>query len=154
MPRTAKGIRRNRKHKPGVPAKFEPGWLAKMDGRTELAKQLRQSYDAVVDDLGGPTEIGHVKHSLVERFVFLEAVLLGIEGQLAAARTATDEKEARKTEAELIGRWVQAVNSLQGLAKVLGVERKQQAQPWLAVTGEPASDEPAAPAQQYEEAKQ
>lgn len=153
MPQATTTKRRNRSRRPGLPAKYEPGWLAKLDGRTELAKQLRQSYVAVVDDLGGASEIGHIRHSLIERFVFMEAVLLGIEGQLAQVRTATDEREARKTEAELIGRWISAVNSMQGLAKVLGIERKNTAQPWLAVTTEPASDEPAAPAQ-HERASQ
>ena len=126
MPRTSQGTRTNRHHKPSeIPDRYEPGFLKKLDARTEIARQLKASYEQVVSDLGGQSEISHVKNSLVERFIFLEAVLGGIENQLALARTGdVDEEAARKLEAELIGRWVQAVNSLQGLAKVLGVERR------------------------------
>ena len=34
---------------------------------------------------------------------------------------------------EALGKWIQAVNSLSGLAKVLGVERKARSMPWLAL---------------------
>lgn len=108
-----------------VPQRYEPGFLSKLDGRTEIARQLREHYNAIVDDLGGPSELSHVKHALVERFTFLEAVLGGIESQIAQAQTSgVDPVEARRIVAELTGRWVQAVNSLQGLARALGMERR------------------------------
>ncbi len=98
------------------PKRYEPGFLAKLDGRLEIAKVLRSRYDAVISDLGGD-DISHVKLALVERFLWLEYVLQGIEQFLADAQSS-------KESAELIGRWVQATNSLVGLAKMLGLERQ------------------------------
>jgi hypothetical protein len=125
-----------------LPEKFEPGFLAKLDGRTEISRLLHSNYLAIVADLGGESELSHIKLALVERFVFLEAVLCGIESQLAVARAAkakNDVEAARKVEVELIGRWIQAVNSLTGLAKTLGIERRAN-NPWNAVDALRASN--------------
>src|SRR5262249_24872825 len=48
-----------------VPAKFRTGFLAELDGRTDLAKALRANYDAIVADVGGKDDVGHVKAALV-----------------------------------------------------------------------------------------
>jgi hypothetical protein len=115
--------RPNAKHKPqSLPAKFKTGFLSALDGRTDLARALRANYQELVADLGGPDELGRVKRALVERFVWLEAILQTIEHELVSGEI--DRSEA-------LGRWVQAVNSLSGLAKVLGVERKLTSAPWL-----------------------
>jgi hypothetical protein len=108
----------------GVPAKFKAGFLATLDERTALAKSLRANYERIVADVGGRDEVGHVKNALVERFVWLEAILSTIESEMAAGKI--DKGEA-------LGRWIQAVNSLAGLAKVLGVERKARSMPWAVV---------------------
>lgn len=150
MPRVSRGTRTNRKTKPqGLPRSYEQGFLNKLDRRTEIARQLKHSYTAIADDLGGEEQLSHVKRSLVERFVFLEAVLQGIERNIAQTRiNAVEEvakdparreelqREAVKAEAELISRWIQAVNSAQGLAKVLGTERRAKMQPWVNVQSE------------------
>ncbi|QDT56276.1 hypothetical protein Pan44_43290 [Caulifigura coniformis] len=113
----------NLKHKDQtVPAKFKPGFLSALDGRTDLAKALRANYEELVADLGGPDELGRVKRALVERFVWLEAILQTIEHELVSGEI--DRNEA-------LGRWVQAVNSLSGLAKCLGIEKKLGNAPWL-----------------------
>lgn len=113
-----------------LPATFKAGFLADLDKRTELAKTLRANYDAIVTDIGGAEDVGHVKGSLVERFVWLEAILQTIEHDLVNG--SIDKAEA-------LGRWIQAVNSLAGLAKVLGVERKAAARPWAMPTSEEGS---------------
>lgn len=128
MPRTytPKTGRRNASHKEqAVPAKFSPGFLSSLDGRTDLAKTLRANYEQIVADVGGAPDVGHVKKALIERFCWLEAILQTIEHELATGAV-------NKTEA--IGRWIQAVNSLSGLAKVLGVERKASSRPWVMST--------------------
>ena len=131
MPRTSQGTRTNRKTKPEtLPVKFSAGFLSALDGRTELAKALRANYDSIIEDIGGLAEVGHIKASLIERFVWLEGILQSIEHEMAQGNTS-------KTEA--IGRWIQAVNSLTGLAKVLGIERRSSAKPWII----PASDDSA-----------
>jgi hypothetical protein len=103
------------KREQSLPAKFKTGFLATLDRRTDLAKALQQNYDDIVADVGGMEELSHVKSALVERFCWLEAILQQIEHEMANG-------EIDKSEA--IGRWIQAVNSLSGLAKVLGVERR------------------------------
>ena len=117
MPRVSQGTRTNRKTMPqDLPVKFHAGFLAELDGRTELARALRADYDAIVSDVGGAEEIGHVKSALIERFVWLEAILRGIEQDLVNGTHKAD----------VLGKWIQAVNSLSGLAKVLGIERKMR----------------------------
>ena len=111
-----------------IPAKFKVGFLSSMDGRTDTAKALRANYEELVADIGGPDELGRVKRVLVERFVWLEAILQSIEHELVSGQI--DKGEA-------LGRWIQAVAVLTGLAKVLGVERKAAARPWEGTT-EPA----------------
>ncbi len=113
-----------------VPPKFRAGFLAELDKRTDLAKALRANYEAIVADVGGIEDVGHVKGALIERFVWLEAILQSIEHEMVSGTT---------TKTEAIGRWIQAVNSLSGLAKVLGVERKSSVRPW--VESAPSSQE-------------
>ncbi len=116
MPRVGKGTRKNEQHKPTtLPAKFKAGFLAELDKRTELAKALRANYESIVTDIGGPEDVGHVKSAMVERFVWLEAVLQTLENEMASG--ASDK-------AGVLGKWIQATNSLTGLARLLGIERK------------------------------
>ncbi len=130
---THKTGRRNGSHKPvTLPPTFKTGFLTELDGRTELARALRANYDTIVADVGGPLEISHVKGALIERFVWLEGILQSIEHEMVSGVT---------TKTEAIGRWIQAVNSLSGLAKVLGVERKNTSRPWvITASGDAGSD--------------
>lgn len=123
MPRVSQGTRTNKSHKlkSNVPRKFRTGFLKELDGRCDLAKTLRQNYDAIVADVGGSDELSHVKSALVERFVWLEGILQTLEHEMATGQL--DRSQA-------LGKWIQAVNSLSGLAKVLGVERRSSEQPW------------------------
>lgn len=115
--------RRNEQHKPQtVPAKFKPGFLTELDSRTGLAKALRATYQEVVADVGGEEDVSRVKQALIERFCWLEAVLQTLECEMAAGLI---------DKAKVLGSWIQAVNSLSGLAKTLGIERKARAMPWL-----------------------
>lgn len=117
--------RSNRSHlAQELSAKFQAGFLSTLDGRTDLAKALRANYDEIIADIGGKEETSHVKNALVECFVWLEAILQSIEHEMANGQIS-------KTEA--VSRWVQCVNSLVGLGKVLGIERKSTAKPWLTI---------------------
>ncbi|MGC1274345.1 MAG: hypothetical protein WBC44_11615 [Planctomycetaceae bacterium] len=127
MPRTykKKTDREYVSQKPqNLPTKFRTGFLSGLDKRTDLAKSLRANYETIVEDLGGRDDLSHVKAALVERFVWLEAILKTIEHDLV---TGDIDK------AEALGRWVQAVNSLSGLAKTLGIDRRSSARPWATV---------------------
>lgn len=133
MPRTSKGTRTNRKLKPEtLPAKFQAGFLSTLDGRTELARALRANRQAIVDDIGGEADLSHVKNALVERFVWLEGILQTIEHEMAAGTI---------NKSEALGRWIQGLNAMSGLAKALGVDRKTVTRPWEAQLVE-ADDSP------------
>lgn len=96
-----------------IPIKFERGWLSLLDGRTNLAQNLRLRYDEVCTDLGGTDSLSYFQRSLIERSLWLEYWLSKQERELAAGNVEFD-----------VGKWVQAVNSLQGVYSRLGLTRK------------------------------
>jgi hypothetical protein len=98
-----------------LPEKFEPGFLREFDQRTALFQRLNGIYQEIIEDVGGIASITHLKLAMIERFVFLEATLQRWEQDIAKNPDET---------ALLVSRWVQAVNSLQGLAKTIGIERR------------------------------
>src|SRR5262249_40268783 len=83
--------------------KFKPGFLTKLDGRTEIAKALLANRDAIVADIGGLDEIGHIKRGMIERYCWLEALLQSLEYEMANDKGKMLEG---------LSRWIQAVNSL------------------------------------------
>jgi hypothetical protein len=97
-----------------LPERYKPGVIREIDRRTELGQRLQAVFDVIVTDAGGPHGLTHTKLALIERFVWLEAMLQGIEREIAAKPEAAND---------LIGKWVQGVNSLTGLAKMIGLER-------------------------------
>ena len=105
-----------KKKRTQLPAKYEQNFLAKLDGRIELARELKSSYAELTNDMGGVDSLSHVKRVLAERFVWLTAMLRLTELQIA--------KGNRREAGELLGRWIQGLNSLTGLARSLGMERK------------------------------
>ncbi|WOJ93678.1 hypothetical protein R0135_00575 [Congregibacter variabilis] len=90
---------------------FEPNWIAKLDGRTGIAQEMRTRWRTMTDDLGGEDGLSYAQRSLVERALWLEFWLREQERSLAQG----DEFD--------VGKWVQAANSLQGILAKLGLER-------------------------------
>ena len=105
-----------------VPKKYKVGFLQKMDGRTEACKMLRSSFNEIISDLGGVDNLSHIQICLCERFTFLEFVLRRLE-----YRIANEPKQSSK----LLARWVQSLNSLVGLGKSIGLERRAKKVPSL-----------------------
>jgi len=56
-----------------VSSRFEPGFVAKLDGRTEVARMLRANYELIVADLGGEDELSYFQRSLIERALWMSA---------------------------------------------------------------------------------
>jgi hypothetical protein len=114
--------RRHEKHPPKgttLPERYSKNFLSKLDGRIEIARELKAAYEEVTNDLGGVDTLSHAKRALAERFVWLEAIMRGIERKFVELNG--DDAEAS---GQLLSRWVQAVNSLTGLARTLGLERR------------------------------
>lgn len=95
-----------------VTRQYYDGWLEDLDGRTNIAQDMRHRYQALTDDLGGDLSLSYQQRSLVKRALWLEFWLQFQENQLAHNGDMD------------IGKWVQAVNSLQGILAKLGLHRQ------------------------------
>ena len=116
MPMKAKS--RAEKHRT-LPERFESGWLAKMDTRMALVRELRARLDALATDLGGMDALSYQERSLCERAIFVEYLLAKQERELIEGAEFDQ------------GAWVQSVNALSGLFNRLGLQRRQQDVPSL-----------------------
>ena len=94
-----------------IPAQFSNGWLDALDYRTAMAKEMRDRFVTLTNDLGGVDHLSYAQRSLCERALWLEYWLASQERSLAAG----DEFDA--------GKWTQACNSLQGIFTKLGLKR-------------------------------
>ena len=98
-----------------LPPRYENGFIEDLDKRTHVFVSLNTAFVEVIADMGGKEGLSHVQVCLAERFVFLKFVLRGIEADIV---------KNRKKSAELLGKWIQGLNSLNGLAKTVGLERR------------------------------
>lgn len=99
-----------------LPERFSPGFIRELDQRSSVAIRLTQAFENIVADAGGYETLTHTKLAIIERFVFLEALIQTWEGKIA---TTTDPVES----VVLVGKVVQASNALLGLARTIGLER-------------------------------
>lgn len=101
------------------PRKYSKTWLTDLDGRTEVARQMRERFKAFTNDLGGAERLSYAQRSLIERALWLEFWLASQERELASGGDFD------------VGKWVQAANSLQGIMSKLGLERVAREVPSL-----------------------
>jgi len=101
------------------PSKFNTGWLSELDGRTAIAQEMRERYQAFTNDLGGVERLSYAQRSLVERALHLEYWLSQQERALIEGADFD------------VGKWVQAANGLQGILSKLGLERQAKDAPNL-----------------------
>ena len=106
--------RHRKQRQKSLPSQYEPGFIDRLDGRTEVYREISKSYSEVIEDCGGGDSLSHTQLCLIERFVFLEAVLKVWESKIVTDPNMSDS---------LLGKWVQSLNSLQGLAKNIGLKR-------------------------------
>ena len=97
-----------------IPNRFAAGYLEQLDGRTAIAVEMRARWHSMTDDLGGVDRLSYSQRSLVERALWIEHWIAQQERELAEGRI----------EAFDAGRWTQATNSLLGLYRTLGIERR------------------------------
>ena len=100
-----------------LPDRFTPRFLDRLDGRTSAARALRQRLAELESDLGG--ELSYQQGSLARRVIWLESWL------------ETQEAKAADGEDVQIGQQVQAINSLIGLYRILGIARQARDVPTL-----------------------
>ena len=97
-----------------IPERFTAGYLDQLDGRTAVAADMRLRWANICNDLGGEATLSYMQRSLVERALWLEHWIAQQERMLAAGGDAD------------VGRMTQAGNSLLGLYRTLGIERRQK----------------------------
>jgi hypothetical protein len=102
-----------------IPEDFHHGWLDSLDYRTAMAREMRERYVALTNDLGGVDRLSYAQRSLCERALWLEFWLASQERALAAGA----EFDA--------GKWTQACNALQGIFSKLGLRRQTRDVPSL-----------------------
>jgi hypothetical protein len=103
-----------------LPDRYSEDWLAKLDGRTAIARVIRDRLDELQTDLGGRDSLSYQQRSLTKRAIWMEAI---IEQQEIALSKGEEVDQGKLT---------QAVNSLIGLLKTLGLERRAKDVPSLA----------------------
>jgi hypothetical protein len=102
-----------------VPEKYDENFLAAMDGRAKVTKELRERLTTLQNDLGGEDALSYQRRSLCKRAIWLEAIVEGKEVKIA------------KGNIEELSAYVQAVNSLIGLYRALGLDRVARDVPHL-----------------------
>lgn len=102
-----------------IPKQYAPDWLEKLDGRTAIARAVTDRLHALENDLGGRDALSYQQRSIAKRAIWIEALIEQQEAALARGDNVD------------VGRLTQANNSLLGLYKTLGLERKAKDTPTL-----------------------
>jgi hypothetical protein len=105
-----------------IPQKFEPGFIAALDGRTGIAQEMRERFTELTRDLGGADRLSYQQRSLCERALWLEHWIREQEAALARGDHAAFD----------VGRYTQASNAIQGLYAKLGLQRVAKQAPSVA----------------------
>ena len=103
-----------------IPDRYSADWLQRLDGRTSIARVICDRLEELQNDLGGRDGLSYQQRSLTKRAIWMEAIIE--QQELALARGEEIDQ----------GKLTQAVNSLIGLLKTLGLERKAAEVPTLA----------------------
>jgi hypothetical protein len=117
-----------------IPPRYTPDFMDRLDKRTVLGRAVVDRYEAVLSDLGGEANLTAIKRSLVRRFTWFEVMIEGMECR-AAAGEGVD-----------IGSWTQLTNSWLGIARMLGLERRQRPLKRLREVMSATAESPAGPA--------
>lgn len=106
------GKRAQKSQKPDwIPAPYRDDFLSGLDGRTQVARELRLRLSALHRDLGGEDQLSYQRRALCRRAIHLEARLESMENAFASG------------EAVEVGHYVVTLNSLVGVFKALGLDR-------------------------------
>jgi hypothetical protein len=100
-----------------LPDNYSSNWLARLDKRTKIARAVLERIGALESDAGGADALSHARRSLIRRAVWIEALCEGHELRLASG------------EAIDVGALTQLTNSLLGIYRALGLERRQKRLP-------------------------
>jgi hypothetical protein len=97
-----------------LPSRYDEGFLDGLDGRFRIAREVRDRLAVVHADLGGEAHLSYLQRSLAKRYVWLEL------------HHEADEARLARGEAVNLGAHVQRLNSMIGVARILGIERQRR----------------------------
>jgi hypothetical protein len=97
-----------------LPDGYSNGWLARLDKRTKVARAVLMRIADLESDAGGADSLSAARQSLIRHAAWLDAVVESHELRLAAGQEIDS------------GAYTQALNSLIGLYRLLGLERRQR----------------------------
>ncbi len=97
-----------------VPAAYREDFLAGLDGRTQVARELKARLIALQDDLGGEANLSYQQRSLAKRAIYLEARAESLEAAMASGQDIE------------LGQYIMAINAMVGLFRTLGLARHRR----------------------------
>jgi len=100
-----------------VPYSYEENFMQEMDGRTLVARELRDRLHALAADLGGWSSLSYQERSLCRRLIHLERLVEQKELKLATGGRFRPMDE---------NVYFNAINSLSGLLSKIGLKRRVQ----------------------------
>ena len=95
-----------------LPDNYHANWLDKLDKRTKIARAVLARIAALESDAGGSDSLSSVRRSLIRHAAWLDAIVDSHEMRLAQGEQLD------------IGAYTQALNSLLGLFRLVGLERR------------------------------
>lgn len=98
-----------------VPNKYSETFIEGIDQRLGVVKELRHRLNTLMVDLGGTEVLSYQQKSLCRRAIFVETMLEQVEKKLAHGETEGN-----------LAVYAQGLNSLIGLYRALGYERKSK----------------------------
>jgi hypothetical protein len=102
-----------------MPVRYREDFASVMDGRSRLARELRDRLSALVADLGGEDALSHAQRSLCQRAVWLELCIEHEETRIAEGGGIDIAPHA------------QLVGTLLSIFKTLGLKRQPRPTPSL-----------------------
>lgn len=115
------GARPVNPRKAQLPAKYRPGWLKRMDQRSEIARALNGRLIEITQQLGGFDDLSPMELSLIDRWIHIEAMASQFELRV---------REQQMKPAE-VPTYLALVDRLHGIGKSLGLRRKARRVPTL-----------------------
>jgi hypothetical protein len=96
-----------------VPAPYREDFLATLDGRTVVARELKARLTALHNDLGGEPNLSYQQRSLAKRAIYLEARAESMEAAMASGKDVE------------LGQYIMSINAMVGLFRTLGLARQR-----------------------------
>ena len=96
-----------------LPNKYQEDWISSMDLRTKVFFNSNETYQRIIADLGGFDSVSRIELSLIERFVYTEQLIRGLE-----------KKGCNGDEEKFLEKYMKLSNSINSIAAKLGCARR------------------------------